>query len=191
VLHRASPDTYLYLLHLRRWNDEVAKGFRPRLGSTSFYVQFPERWREQLKSAKGTRWIVVLLATASFGAGAAAEDVTVRVENLRNGEGSVLVAICTPDVFLSRQCRHHARTKARPGSAEVTVADVPPGSYAVQAIHDENDNLELDRNVVGLPREGVGFSRDAPMRHGPPRFSDAAVKIGGNSGSVTLSMRYY
>jgi uncharacterized protein (DUF2141 family) len=129
-------------------------------------------------------------ATAEM-AGNAAADVTVRVENLRNDSGSVLVAICTADRFLGPDCRHRGRGKARTGAAEVTVGGVPPGSYAVQAIHDENDNLELDRNLVGMPREGVGFSRDAPMRLGPPRFSDAVVRIGGDGAPITLSMRYF
>ena len=68
---------------------------------------------------------------------------------------------------------------------------VPPGSYAVQAIHDENDNGELDRNLIGRPREGMAISRDPPMRMGPPRFSDAVVEISEGGGSVTLHMKYF
>jgi uncharacterized protein (DUF2141 family) len=117
--------------------------------------------------------------------------VVVHVENLRSAAGSVMVAVCTAEDFLGAHCRHHARTRARLGAADVAVGGVPPGRYAVQAIHDENDNSELDRNLIGMPREGFGFSRDAPMRLGPPRFSDAAVEIGEGGGSVTLSMRYF
>ncbi len=131
--------------------------------------------------------MAIILGAAS----AAAGDVTVRVENVRNSSGSILVAICTPEAFLSLHCAHHGRAKAREGTAEVTVGDVPPGSYAVQAIHDENENRELDRNLIGLPREGLAISRDAPMRMGPPRFADAAVEIGEGGGSVTLRMRYF
>lgn len=131
--------------------------------------------------------VAVLLSTAT----ASAEDVTVRVENLRNGRGSLLVAICAAEAFLSAHCPHHARARARTGTAEVTIGGVTPGIYAVQVIHDENDNLELDRNLIGLPLEGLGFSRDAPMRMAPPRFLDAAVEIDEGHGSVTLSMRYF
>ncbi len=105
----------------------------------------------------------ILLGTVGARADAAAGDVTVRVENLRNDSGSVLVAICTAKEFLGPDCPHHGSARARMRSAEVTVGGVPPGPYAVQAIHDENDNLDLDRNLMGMPREGVGFSRDAPM----------------------------
>lgn len=132
------------------------------------------------------------MAGALVGAAqAAAADVTVQIENLRSGEGTVLVAICTPEGFLGMDCTHHARTKARPGTAEVTVAGVRPGAYAVQAIHDENNNSELDRTIIGLPREGMAISRDAPMHMGPPRFADAVVRIGEGGGSITLHMRYF
>ncbi len=133
----------------------------------------------------------VVLAALLAAAPASAEDVVVHVENIRNDQGSVLVAVCTPDDFLSAHCRHNARVKAHAGAADILVGGVPPGQYAVQAFHDENDNSELDRNLIGMPREGIAFSRDAPMRMGPPRFSDAAVEIGQNGASLTLSMRYF
>lgn len=128
---------------------------------------------------------------AQGGGRGAPHEVVVHVEDLRNADGSVMVAVCAADDFLSARCRHRGRAKARLGAADVMVEGVPPGRYAVQAIHDENDNSELDRNLIGMPREGMGFSRDAPMRMGPPRFSDAAVEIGESGGSVTLSMRYF
>ena len=133
-----------------------------------------------------------MLGSAHAAAGhAAAGDVTVRVENLRSDAGTVLVAICTPEGFLGPNCRHRGRVEARRGTAELIIGGVAPGVYAVQAIHDENDNLELDRNLIGVPREGLAISRDAPMRWGPPRFSDAEVLIGEGGGSVTLHMRYF
>jgi uncharacterized protein (DUF2141 family) len=115
----------------------------------------------------------------------------VRVEGLRSTQGSVLVALCSRDEFLGASCGHLARAEARSGAAEVTFAGVAPGLYAVQAIHDENDDGELDRDLLGLPREGMAFSRDAPMRRGPPRFADAAVAIGPAGEAITISMRYF
>ena len=45
--------------------------------------------------------------------------------------------------------------------------DVPPGTYAIALLHDENGNGRADR-VLMVPREGFGFSRNAPVRMGPP-----------------------
>jgi uncharacterized protein (DUF2141 family) len=60
----------------------------------------------------------------------------------------------------------------------------------VQAFHDKNDNLVIDRTILGLPREGIGFSNDAPFRFGPPRFRDAAIALGPDGGHVAIRLRY-
>ena len=73
----------------------------------------------------------------------------------------------------------------------MTLSGVPAGVYAVQAIHDENDNLELDLGFARRPLEGMGFSRDAPMRFGPPRFADAAIELRDPGGTLSLKMRYF
>ena len=39
-------------------------------------------------------------------------------------------------------------------------------------------------------KEGFGFSRDAKVRMGPPRFSDAAIDIGAQDRNLTIRMRY-
>jgi uncharacterized protein (DUF2141 family) len=46
------------------------------------------------------------------------------------------------------------KAPAYPGTVTVRVTGVAPGNYAVQAFHDENDNLVIDRTILGLPREG-------------------------------------
>ena len=99
--------------------------------------------------------------------------------------------MCSAETFLGTGCRHRAAAAARPGTVKVVLRDVPPGTSAVQAIHDENGNRELDHGAFGPPREGMGFSRDAPMRMGPPKFSDAAVEVPEVGGTLRLSMRYF
>ena len=40
-------------------------------------------------------------------------------------------------------------------SAQVTFKDLPQGSYAVSVLHDENGNGKMDKNFVGMPKEGL------------------------------------
>jgi uncharacterized protein (DUF2141 family) len=129
-----------------------------------------------------------LWAAACSGATA---DVRVQVSGVRSGDGRVLVALCGPSTFLGRSCEATGSAAARAGTTEIVIPDVPPGVYAVQAVHDENGNLDLDRNAFGLPVEGLGFSRDAPLRLGPPRFRDAAVQVPRRGGVLRFAMRYF
>lgn len=119
-----------------------------------------------------------------------AETLAVTVEGVASDVGSVLVAVCTEATFLTADCPFSASVPARAGRVDIVIEDIPPGTYAIQAFHDENDNLDLDRSFIGFPKEGLGFSNDAPMKYGPPRYADAAVDIG-EQASTSVTMRYY
>lgn len=121
-----------------------------------------------------------------------AAELAVTVEGLRSGVGTVLLAVCPEARFLSRDgCPYTARVAAATAPLSVTLTGIEPGVYAVQAVHDENDNLDLDRNLVGWPLEGFGFSNAPPLRRGPPRFGDAAIRLGVEGAAVRLAIRYY
>jgi len=134
-------------------------------------------------------WIAAL-AVGLAASGAAAADLAVTVTGVANDRGQVLVAVCTPETFLRAGCPYTAAQPARAGSVTVVVRKVPPGTYAVQAFHDENQNLDIDRNFLGLPLEGIGFGNDAPMRFGPPRYADAALAVAEPVTRTALGMRY-
>ena len=120
-----------------------------------------------------------------------AATVVVGVRGVRNDHGHVMVALCTRADFLQPHCRWKGRVSATPGTVFVTIKDVPPGQYAAQAFHDENDNGTLDRNFFGLPKEAMGFSNNAPIHLGPPRFNVAAFTVGPTDLQITFTLRYF
>jgi uncharacterized protein (DUF2141 family) len=81
-----------------------------------------------------------------------------------------------------------ASVQARPANrlAVVVFENVVPGRYALSFIHDENDNKKLDTNLIGIPKEGFGYSKDAMGRFGPPKFDDAVLTV--PAGPVTVVM---
>lgn len=115
--------------------------------------------------------------------------LVVTVEGVRNATGDVRVAICSKARFLSETCEYMGVAKARPGPVSVRIA-VPPGTYAAQAFHDEDGDGKIGRNTLGLPTEGLGFSNDAAMRFGPPRFDEAAFQLGPDGGQIHFHLRY-
>lgn len=54
---------------------------------------------------------------------------------------------------------------------------VPPGRYAVVVIHDENSNMKLDRNFMGVPKEGFGFSNNPHVVFSAPSFQTASAQV--------------
>ncbi len=136
------------------------------------------------------RWLATVLLLASMPALAEPHVVEVTVAGVHSDMGDVLVAICDRGTFLAPTCAYRGRAPAHVGSVLVRVPGVAPGVYAVQAYQDENRNGRLDRSLFGIPTEGLGFSRDARMNFGPPRFDDAAVSIG-DSAAITVTLHYY
>jgi uncharacterized protein (DUF2141 family) len=126
---------------------------------------------------------------ASTGAGT---TVSIAVTGLRNVRG--IVQAC-----LTSAPRHFPDCDRDPASLRISTAahsglvlefaNVPAGTYAVAVLHDENGNGRVDKMLM-IPREGFGFSRDAPVRMGPPDFSDAAFAVGVTSVNQTIRMRY-
>jgi uncharacterized protein (DUF2141 family) len=136
--------------------------------------------------------LAVLLLACTPGTGAALPPaLEITVTGIRNDRGEVLVAACPRETFLRAGCPYVARGPARPGTVVVRLERVPPGVWAIQVFHDENSNETIDRNLFGLPLEGMGFSNDAPFRFGPPSYDDAAIRLGAQGGRITVTMRYF
>jgi uncharacterized protein (DUF2141 family) len=121
-------------------------------------------------------------------------DVTVTVTQLRSAEGMVLGCM-TGDPARFPQCRsgkpsYHTVVDAHAGQVTLTFADVAPGRYAIALLHDENGNGKADRALGMMPREGFGFSRDAKVVMGPPRFEEAVFEVAEAPRSMAIRMRY-
>ena len=134
--------------------------------------------------------IVAAGALALVGAAPPPGVVTVEVGNVRSAKGRVRVDICPEAQFLGDGCSYAGAAPARAGVTTVIVRNVRPGRYAAQAFHDENGNDRVDR-VLGIPKEGVGFSKDAPIRLAPPKFADAAFEVDGRPRTIAFRLRYF
>ena len=137
------------------------------------------------------RWLAAAGLLVAMHAAAAESVLEVTVTGIRSAQGTILVAVCDRDTFLQETCRYKGRTPAAVGSVTVRITGVPPGTYAAQAYGDENGNGKIDRNLFGIPTEGIGFSNDAKMRFGPPSFADAAFTLGPLGGQIQFALRYY
>ena len=70
-----------------------------------------------------------------------------------------------------------------------TFKDVPFGTYAIAIFHDTNSNGKLDKNFLGIPKEGYAFSNNVFGTFGPPDFKDASFEFDGNK-TVKIKMEY-
>jgi uncharacterized protein (DUF2141 family) len=122
---------------------------------------------------------------------AVAADLTITITGLRSAEGMVRLAIFDDaDAFPMGEELDSRDVPARAVAQTVVFTGLKPGRYAVAMHHDENNNKEMDTFFFVIPREGYGFSRDAPVFFGPPDFSQAAVTVPAKGLQISLEVRY-
>ncbi len=124
-----------------------------------------------------------MLASAQY-------TLQVEVSNIKKLEGQVQVCLFRDGVgFLSKgdpvHCRWIAVGAETHGYAFHSLAF---GAYAVIAIHDLNENRELDTNFLGIPSEPYGFSNNPSTRFGPPDFEEAAFQLESNK-KITVRLK--
>ncbi|KQN28284.1 MULTISPECIES: DUF2141 domain-containing protein [unclassified Sphingomonas] len=108
---------------------------------------------------------------------------------LRNNAGEVAFAIYPDDKsrFLAKG--------AKVGRARVSAASpracfwMKPGHYAVAQYHDENGDHKFNRTLF-VPKEGFGFSNDAPTSIGLPSFDAVRTALPASGAVVRMKMRY-
>jgi uncharacterized protein (DUF2141 family) len=134
------------------------------------------------------------LAVAVPAAPAMAGDVVITVTDIRSAKGVVRACLTTrANVFpkCNKDPNAHRTVVPAAGKIEIRFTGVKPGNYAIALLHDENDNGKADRAMGMMPKEGYGFSRDAPVKMAPPKFTDAVFAIGEGLQRVTIKMRYF
>lgn len=134
---------------------------------------------------------------AAFGHLAWAQSVptdalTINVNNIRNGEGAVVIAAFDdPAAFEAMDITKAmalAYVPANSASVSVTFQSLPPGAYAAVAMHDEN--MDGDLNMNGdVPIEGYAFAAMGPSGLAS-KFEDAAVQAG-DEGVSALKLVYW
>ena len=148
---------------------------------------------------KATALTIVLVFLVVGGCPGVADDAasvdSIRVEavDLHSNQGTVSCALFTaadgfPDDFA--KAYRTERVKIEGQKAVCSFLGIAAGDYAVSVFHDENSNGKIDRNFMGIPKEGVGASNDAKGRFGPPKFDDARFTYRGGLNVLTIHVRY-
>lgn len=108
-------------------------------------------------------------------------NLTVQVEQLRNSDGVLQVALYNKDKTIPDQ--HYKNyyllktTAITNNTASITFTNLPKGTYAVNILHDENKDGKIDKKFV-LPKEGVGFSNYTSINlANRPNFKKASFEL--------------
>jgi uncharacterized protein (DUF2141 family) len=105
------------------------------------------------------------------------EGIKIIVTNLHTNNGHVLISLFKSDDGYPDnpdKAIRQGRLIIKDRKAWVIFTGLPAGKYAAAILHDENDDLKMNKNFFGLPKEGYGFSNNAMGTFGPPSFNKAS-----------------
>ena len=134
-----------------------------------------------------------ILSVAALGLAACGEatdadiddGVEITVENA-TGTGTVYVALQSEGIFGGNDATYGGTATPMNGMAEVEIAGVMAGDYAVAAFQDTNGNGVLDIGGNGVPTEPWALSNGAGTA-GAPAFADARITFDGDD-DVTVTL---
>lgn len=120
-------------------------------------------------------------------------NLIVEVDSLNNQKGEVCFKLFSgsrgfPDGnenAIKRQC-----VKIANNSLIITLNNIPSGSYAVSVFHDQNGDRKLNRNSLGMPTEGYGFSNNPVVSRGVPNYGQCVFLVAGANTSIKINMKY-
>lgn len=140
-------------------------------------------------TARTALFAAAAAALIAVGAAARAGDLTVEVQGIKSAQGEIAVGLFDQADQFPKQVAHGLRLVATKDSVVAVFKDLKPGTYAISAYHDENDNKKLDRGLFGIPKEPYGFSQEARGEGGPPQFRDAQFEVPADGGRVLIKLR--
>ena len=107
------------------------------------------------------------------------QNLKVTITRLHNNNGEVLVSLFKNEIgFPDNAAKAYGKEKGFivEKTSTIIFKNVPPGTYAIAILHDENKNQKMDKTIFGLPIEGFGFSNNATAPFGPPSYKKASFK---------------
>ena len=134
-----------------------------------------------------------MLRTAIFtvfilcaGLTSAQNTLSVEITNLRSNKGLVSL-----ELLDENKNNVDGKTESiRDNKCIITFTGLKEQKYAIRYFHDENVNKKVDKNKIGIPKEGYGFSNDAYGTFGPEDFKKWLFDVKGNT-QIKLSTTYY
>lgn len=104
------------------------------------------------------------------------QTLTITISNVKDERGLVLVALYeSADDFMKERFMS-LKLPSKKGKVTGVFTNVPPGTYAISVLHDTNNDGEINKNALGIPLEGIGFSNNASGKFGPPGFEKATFE---------------
>lgn len=120
--------------------------------------------------------------------------IELTVTNIKNIKGQLLISLHNQSGFPDQEKKAILNKVVKVTQSTMTVKlEVPKtGVYAISMMHDENENNKMDKNYLGIPKEGYGFSNNPSARFGAPTFGESKFEVKTNEiKKISIKLIYW
>ncbi len=121
-------------------------------------------------------------------------SLSVAITGLKNTQGQVRFSLFNDAEGFpgsGEQAIAKGSTSAADTIPTFTFENLQPGQYAVAVFHDINGDGVLNRGLMGIPKEGFGFSKNPKLLMGAPSFNRAAVRVDAGCLDICIQLKYF
>jgi uncharacterized protein (DUF2141 family) len=119
----------------------------------------------------------LLFLLLSFGFFQSPPVLKIEINGLESNKGSVLLEVTDAEKNVLKGLSESIKNN----SCTFVINDLEPGKYSFKYFHDENSNEKLDTKLIGMPKEGFGFSNNAKGKFGPPKHAKTLFELKGDT----------
>ena len=143
-----------------------------------------------MKTLISKLFLLLLVPAATINA----QDVEVTITGIRNTKGQMGIGVFRDnETFKKEQAYRDLQfPKKDISKGEMKVQfTLPPGTYGIALVDDENSNGKMEYNFVGVPKEGFGFSDYYLTGMKKPKFDSFKFTLAkGQKKSIKIRVRY-
>ena len=122
-----------------------------------------------------------------------AQKLTVKITNLRNDRGIIYLSFFDDNKSLKNETPLFSKTLSKENIYNngliVSFNDIPPGTYGVALLDDENSNNEMDYRFF-IPQEGYGFSNYYHTGISKPHIDEFSFNFGKQDLEIDIKIKY-
>lgn len=126
-------------------------------------------------------WILTLfISFASFSQSKNEASLTIKITHAKSDEGLIRLLVFDQAVGFPEHVQSAVASYSLPiqhKESKVVIDDLPPGEYAVSVFHDEDNNGELEKHLLGFPSERYGFSNNPKLTFAAPTFENCSFLL--------------
>ncbi len=116
-----------------------------------------------------------------------------KITGIRSTKGKIMIAVFKDNEGFDKMTpfkRFFFDKKQLAGGNMSVAIKLTPGTYGLSLLDDEDSNGKMEKNFIGLPKEGFGFSDFYLSGLKRPKYDDFKVELTKDQGTTNIKLRY-